>query len=470
MKLFRSFKNLQNELFSSNFSCEELVDFYLKKINQSNNNSFVETFNDSALSQARVIDKELSVKKHRKLSGLIVAIKDNICYEGHAVTASSSILKGFKSVYSATVVNRLIEHGAIIIGRLNCDEFAMGSSNEKSTYGPVKNPFDNNKVPGGSSGGSAAAVSEGLCLVSLGSDTGGSIRQPAAFCGVIGLKPTYSRVSRYGLIAYASSFDQIGPIANNIEDIALVLEVISGKDKNDSTSSSLEVPNFTKLNSKKLNKKIAYLSECINHPGLDPEIRQNFLLKIDELKHQGFVVEPISFPLLDYLVATYYVLSTAEASSNLARFDGINYANRTPNAKNLNDTYVLSRNAGFGEEVKRRIMLGTFVLSSGYHDAYFTKAQKIRRKIRNTIEEIFKTYDYVLTPTTPHVAFDIGDKNTDPTQMYLEDIFTVLANLSGNPAISMPMNNHSSGLPYGFQIMGRNFDEEGILSFSKNYF
>ena len=470
MKLFRSFKNLQNELFSSNFSCEELVDFYLKKINQSNNNSFVETFNDSALSQARVIDKELSVKKHRKLSGLIVAIKDNICYEGHAVTASSSILKGFKSVYSATVVNRLIEHGAIIIGRLNCDEFAMGSSNEKSTYGPVKNPFDNNKVPGGSSGGSAAAVSEGLCLVSLGSDTGGSIRQPAAFCGVIGLKPTYSRVSRHGLIAYASSFDQIGPIANNIEDIALVLEVISGKDKNDSTSSSLEVPNFTKLNSKESNKKIAYLSECINHPGLDHEIRQNFLMKIDELKHQGFVVEPISFPLLDYLVATYYVLSTAEASSNLARFDGINYANRTPNAKNLNEAYVLSRNAGFGEEVKRRIMLGTFVLSSGYHDAYFTKAQKIRRKIRNTIEEIFKTYDYVLTPTTPHVAFDIGDKNTDPTQMYLEDIFTVLANLSGNPAISMPMNNHSSGLPYGFQIMGRNFDEEGILSFSKNYF
>ena len=470
MKLFRSFKNLQNELFSSNFSCEELVDFYLKKINQSNNNSFVETFNDSALSQARVIDKELSVKKHRKLSGLIVAIKDNICYEGHAVTASSSILKGFKSVYSATVVNRLIEHGAIIIGRLNCDEFAMGSSNEKSTYGPVKNPFDNNKVAGGSSGGSAAAVSEGLCLVSLGSDTGGSIRQPAAFCGVIGLKPTYSRVSRYGLIAYASSFDQIGPIANNIEDIALVLEVISGKDKNDSTSSSLEVPNCTKVNSKQLNKKIAYLSECINHPGLDHEIRQNFLLKIDELKHQGFEVEPISFPLLDYLVATYYVLSTAEASSNLARFDGINYAKRTPNAKNLNDTYVLSRNAGFGEEVKRRIMLGTFVLSSGYHDAYFTKAQKIRRKIRNTIEEIFKTYDYVLTPTTPHVAFDIGDKNTDPTQMYLEDIFTVLANLSGNPAISMPMNNHSSGLPYGFQIMGRNFDEEGILSFSKNYF
>ena len=470
MKLFRSFKNLQNELFSSNFSCEELVDFYLKKINQSNNNSFVETFNDSALSQARVIDKELSVKKHRKLSGLIVAIKDNICYEGHSVTAASSILKGFKSVYSATVVNRLIEHGAIIIGRLNCDEFAMGSSNEKSTYGPVKNPFDNNKVPGGSSGGSAAAVSEGLCLVSLGSDTGGSIRQPAAFCGVIGLKPTYSRVSRYGLIAYASSFDQIGPIANNIEDIALVLEVISGNDKNDSTSSSLKVPNFTKVNSKQLNKKIAYLSECINHPGLDHEIRQNFLLKIDELKHQGFVVEPISFPLLDYLVATYYVLSTAEASSNLARFDGINYANRTPNAKNLNEAYVLSRNAGFGEEVKRRIMLGTFVLSSGYHDAYFTKAQKIRRKIRNTIEEIFKTYDYILTPTTPHVAFDIGDKNTDPTQMYLEDIFTVLANLSGNPAISMPMNNHSSGLPYGFQIMGRNFDEEGILSFSKNYF
>ena len=235
--------------------------------------------------------KNCLLKTHRKLSGLIVAIKDNICYEGHGVTASSSILDGFKSVYSATVVSRLVEHGAIIIGRLNCDEFAMGSSNEKSTYGPVKNPVDPNKVPGGSSGGSAAAVSEGLCLVSLGSDTGGSIRQPAAFCGVIGLKPTYSRVSRYGLIAYASSFDQIGPIANNIEDIALVLEVISGKDRNDSTSSSLEVPNYSKLNFNKSSKKIAYISECINHNGLDPEIKQKFLLKINELKNQGFLVE-----------------------------------------------------------------------------------------------------------------------------------------------------------------------------------
>ena len=470
MKLFRSFKNLQNELYSSNFTCEELVNFYIKKINQSTNNSFIETFNDSAISQARLIDQELSVKKQRKLSGLIVAIKDNICYEGHGVTASSSILHGFKSVYSATVVSRLVEHGAIIIGRLNCDEFAMGSSNEKSTYGPVKNPVDPNKVPGGSSGGSAAAVSEGLCLVSLGSDTGGSIRQPAAFCGVIGLKPTYSRVSRYGLIAYASSFDQIGPIANNIEDIALVLEVIAGKDRNDSTSSSLEVPNYSKLNFNKSSKKIAYISECINHKGLDPEIKQNFLLKIEELKNQGFLVEPISFPLLDYLVATYYVLSTAEASSNLARFDGINFGYRESNIKDLNEAYVLSRNTGFGEEVKRRIMLGTFVLSSGYHDAYFTKAQKIRRKIKNMVEEIFRSFDYVLTPTTPHVAFNIGDKNTDPTQMYLEDIFTVLANLSGNPAISMPINNHSLKLPYGFQIMGKNFDEEGILSFSKNYF
>ena len=470
MKLFRSFKNLQNELYSSNFTCEELVNFYIKKINQSTNNSFIETFNDSAISQARLIDQELSFKKHRKLSGMIVAIKDNICYEGHGVTASSSILGGFKSVYSATVVSRLVEHGAIIIGRLNCDEFAMGSSNEKSIYGPVKNPIDPNKVPGGSSGGSAAAVSEGLCLVSLGSDTGGSIRQPAAFCGVIGLKPTYSRVSRYGLIAYASSFDQIGPIANNIEDIALVLEVISGKDRNDSTSSSLEVPNYSKLNFNKSSKKIAYISECINHKGLDPEIKQNFLLKINELKNQGFLVKPISFPLLDYLVATYYVLSTAEASSNLARFDGINYGYRESKVKDLNEAYVLSRSTGFGEEVKRRIMLGTFVLSSGYHDAYFTKAQKIRRKIKNMVEEIFKSFDYVLTPTTPHVAFNIGDKNTDPTQMYLEDIFTVMANLSGNPAISMPINNHSSKLPYGFQIMGKNFDEEGVLSFSKNYF
>jgi len=322
-------------------------------------------------------------------------------------------------------------------------------------------------VTGGSSGGSASAVAEGLCIAALGSDTGGSIRQPAAFCGVFGLKPTYSRVSRYGLIAYASSFDQIGPLTNNVEDAALILEVISGKDKNDSTSSSRNVPLYSKFKQKKQPKKIAFIEECLNHKGLDNDIRKSIFSSLDTLRKQGHTIEPISFPYLDHLVATYHVLSTAEASSNLSRFDGINYGYRSNNPSDLNQAYVDSRTEAFGKEVKRRIMLGTFVLSAGYHEAYFTKAQKIRRIIKNKVDEIFKTYDFILTPTTPHVAFKIGEDYKDPTQMYLEDIFTVLANLSGNPAISLPLFDHPSKLPYGIQIMSGNFEEESLLCFSK---
>ena len=314
----------------------------------------------------------------------------------------------------------------------------MGSANENTVYGPVKNPNDITKVSGGSSGGSAAAVASGLCLVALGSDTGGSIRQPASFCGVVGIKPTYSRVSRFGLIAYASSFDQIGPIANNVYDAALVLEVISGHDSNDSTSSKRIVPVYSKLNAPSEKKKIAYMSECIDHKGLDKKIKEKFLKKVNDLQNKGHIVESVSFPYLDYLVPTYYVLSTAEASSNLSRFDGINYGYRAENSENLEETYINTRTQGFGDEVKRRIMLGTFVLSAGYHDAYFTKAQKIRRIIKENVEEIFSNYDFILSPTTPHVAFPIGNEITDPTQMYLEDIYTVLANLTGNPAISVP--------------------------------
>ena len=471
MKIFRSFKDLQDRLYNHDFSCEELVRFYLSEIKEKDNlNSFIETFNDSAIEQARIVDNDISNKERKKLSGLIVGIKDNICYANHTVTASSLILKNFKSLYSATVVKKLISEGAIIIGRLNCDEFAMGSSNENTVYGPVKNPHDISKVPGGSSGGSAAAVAAGLCLVALGSDTGGSIRQPAAFCGSVGIKPTYSRVSRYGLIAYASSFDQIGPIANNIYDASLVLEVVSGHDQNDSTSSSRDIERYSEFTANVLNKKVAYITECFEHEGLDPEIKTKLTDKLEKLKIDGHVVEPVSFPFLDYLVPTYYVLSTAEASSNLSRFDGVKYGYRSSEADSLDKIYINSRTEGFGDEVKRRIMLGTFVLSAGYHDAYFTKAQKIRRVLKEKIDKIFENYDFVITPTAPHVAFPIGNKVSDPTKMYLEDIFTVIANLTGNPAISLPMYNHSSNLPYGLQIMSKHFDENNLLSFSNKHF
>ena len=470
MKVFRSFQDLQARLFNNEFTCEELVRFYLNEIKTKDNyNAFIETFDDSSYEQARIVDRDILNNKKKRLSGLIIGIKDNICYKNHVVTASSLILKDFKSLYSATVVNKLIEEGAIVIGRLNCDEFAMGSANENTVYGPVKNPNDITKVSGGSSGGSAAAVASGLCLVALGSDTGGSIRQPASFCGVVGIKPTYSRVSRFGLIAYASSFDQIGPIANNVYDAALVLEVISGHDSNDSTSSKRIVPIYSKLNAPSEKMKIAYMSECIDHKGLDKKIKEKFLKKVNDLQNKGHVVEPVSFPYLDYLVPTYYVLSTAEASSNLSRFDGINYGYRAENSENLEETYINTRTQGFGEEVKRRIMLGTFVLSAGYHDAYFTKAQKIRRIIKENIEEIFSNYDFILSPTTPHVAFPIGNEITDPTQMYLEDIYTVLANLTGNPAISVPSSEKVYGLHHSYQLMSKTFEEDKLLSFANKY-
>ena len=470
MKTFRSFQDLSKGLDNNEFTCEELVNFYLKEIKTNDKcNSFVETFDKSSIEQARLVDRDISNNNKKKLSGLIIGIKDNMCYQNHLVTASSLILKDFKSLYSATVIERLLNEGAIIIGRLNCDEFAMGSSNENSVYGPVKNPHDYSKVAGGSSGGSAAAVASGMCIVALGSDTGGSIRQPAAFCGVVGLKPTYSRVSRFGLIAFASSFDQIGPIANNVDDAALVLEVISGHDVNDSTSSKKQVTNYSKLDVDISKQKIAYFSEFINHKGLDSDIKNQFLEKIDSLKNNNHIVEPVSFPYLDFLVPTYYVLSTAEASSNLSRFDGINYGYRSNNSNSLEETYVNTRSEAFGEEVKRRIMLGTFVLSAGYHDAYFTKAQKLRRLIKEKFDEILSSYDFVITPTTPHVAFQIGNEVTDPTQMYLEDIFTVLANLTGNPAVSVPSKTLSNKMPHAIQLIAKNFEEEKLLSFSKAY-
>ena len=468
MTTFQSFNEVQNALNNGTTNVVEITKTYLQNIAENQHlNAFIEAYSDEALEQARLVDEKLANCSAGKLAGMVVGIKDNLCYKNHKVSASSKILDGFESLFTATSVQRLIDEDAIIIGRLNCDEFAMGSANENTIYGTVKNPLDNSKVAGGSSGGSAAAVSAGLCLVALGSDTGGSIRQPAAFCGIVGIKPTYSRVSRYGLIAYASSFDQIGPLTNNVSDAALILEVIAGKDDFDSTVSKKDVDNYSTAKFDNKPKKIAYISECLNRKGLDPEVKEFIENKIDKLKSEGHIVEPISFPYLDLLVSTYYVLTTAEASSNLARFDGVHYGYRGENITDLESTYINSRTEGFGEEVKRRIMLGTFVLSAGYHDAYFTKAQKIRRLIKDKTNEMFAEYDFVISPTTPHTPFEIGKKQTDPTVMYLEDIFTVQANLAGNPAISLPIGKHSNGLPIGLHLMADNFKEADLIAFSE---
>ena len=458
---------MQKALLNKSTSCVEITKQYLNNIeNNQHLNAFIEVYVAEALSKAKLVDEKINKGIAGKLAGMVVGIKDNLCYKKHKVSASSKILDGFESLFDATVINRLIQEDAIIIGRLNCDEFAMGSANENTIYGTVKNPINNLKVAGGSSGGSAAAVAAGLCLAALGSDTGGSIRQPAAFCGVVGLKPTYARVSRYGLIPYASSFDQIGPLTNNVEDAALLLEVIAGADDFDSTASSRPVEEYSEVKFNNTPKRIAYIAEYMENQGLDEEVRKLVKNKIEILKKEGHIVDPISFPYLDYLIPTYYVITTAEASSNLARFNGVHYGNRSKKSKDLETTYNNSRTEGFGEEVKRRIMLGTFVLSKGYHEEYFTKAQKVRRLIQNKTNEIFKNYDFVISPTTPHTAFNIGEKYNDPTIMYLEDIFTAQANLSGNPAISIPLGKHSNALPVGLQIMADHFKEKDLLAFS----
>lgn len=468
MKNFSSLSEIQASLSEGSVSCKSLVSYYLDRIeNHKDLNIYLEVFSEEAQTQAQKVDLKLQQGTAGRLAGMVIALKDNICYKGHRVSASSKILEGFESLYSATVVERLLAEDAIIIGRLNCDEFAMGSSNENSAYGAVKNPHNSSKVAGGSSGGSAAAVAADLCQVALGSDTGGSIRQPAAFCGVVGLKPTYARVSRFGLIAYASSFDQIGPLTKSIEDAAIVTEIIAGKDENDSTSSSVSVSNFSNLEGSVEKKHIAYFKEYIDTPGLDPEIKENFLQLIESLRAEGHTVEEQSFSHLDVIIPTYYILTTAEASSNLARFDGVHFGYRSPNAHDLESTYKMSRTEGFGEEVKLRIMLGTFVLSSGYYDAYYTKAQKVRRLIQERTKAVFEQFEFILMPTTPNTAFDIGLKNEDPTIAYLEDIYTVHANLAGVPAISLPLWKSKKNMPIGIQLMAPAFKEQDLLTFSQ---
>ncbi len=465
---YLSIQQTQQHLKAGATTAETLVHAYLQRIEANRHlNAFLEVFQEDAIAQAKRIDKKIQNNEPLgKLFGVVVAIKDNICYRQHKLSAGSKILEGFVSLYNATVVERLLAEDAILIGRTNCDEFAMGSSNENSAYGRVLNAQDNTRVPGGSSGGSAVAVQAGLCQVSLGSDTGGSIRQPASFCGIVGLKPTYGRVSRYGLIAYASSFDQIGPFARSVEDAALVLEVISGKDNYDATTSSTLVPAYSQQLAFDKKARVAVFPSTLSSEGLHEEVRTASEALMAALKAEGNAVEEVPFELLDHLIAAYYVLTTAEASSNLARFDGVHYGYRSPNAIELESVYKKSRTEGFGKEVKNRIMLGTFVLSSGYYDAYYSRAQKVRRILTEKLRLLFKDYDFILMPTSPTVAFKFGEKTENPVEMYLADIYTVLANLTGIPAISLPLATNKEGLPIGIQLLADRFEESKLLAFS----
>jgi aspartyl-tRNA(Asn)/glutamyl-tRNA(Gln) amidotransferase subunit A len=474
---YSSINQYQLDLTQGTTSCTDAVHHYLSRIDQKKHlNSFIHVFADEALRIANDLDNNRrSGKPIGKLHGVVIAIKDVICYKDHPVSAGSGILKNFTSLYSATALQRLVDEEAIIIGTCNCDEFAMGSTNENSVYGKVLNAADESRVPGGSSGGSAVAVQAGLCMVSLGSDTGGSVRQPADFCGIVGLKPTYGRISRYGLIAYASSFDQIGIFANNIEDAAKTLEVIAGADEYDSTVSQKLVEEYSVLPEENKKFRFAYFKETLEHPSLDPEIKARINDIIEQIKLQGHEVMPLSFEYLDYIVPAYYILTTAEASSNLSRYDGVRFGYRSPKPSNdLTEFYKHNRTEGFGKEVKRRIMLGTFVLSTGYYDAYFTKAQKVRHKLVEKTELVFKDqptgqagFDFILMPTSPSIAFKIGEKTDDPIAMYLADIYTVFANLTGLPGISLPLFKHSNGMPFGVQLMAKQFNELSLLQASE---
>lgn len=452
-------------------TCVEAVHFYLEQVRKYQHlNAWLEVYEEEALQRAKMLDEERQQGKPMgKLHGVVVGLKDVICYKGHKLSASSKILENFTSVYNATVTERLLQEGAIIIGRQNCDEFAMGSTNENSAYGPVKNAADENRVSGGSSGGSAVAVQANMCMVSLGSDTGGSVRQPADFCGVVGFKPTYGTISRYGLIAYASSFDQIGIFAHNVDDVRTVLDVIAGPDEFDSTMSQTPFSLDEEADEAADRKlKICYFKNALHHPGLDGEISTQIQEFTKTLQALGHTVEGIDFELLDYIIPTYYVLTTAEASSNLSRYDGVRYGNAIPHLPaDITEAYKDFRSAGFGAEVKRRILLGTFVLSAGYFDAYFTKAQKVRQKLTQYTAELFEKYDVIIMPTVPSPALKLGEKK-DPVEMFLADIYTVYANLVGIPAISLPLFNTSTGLPFGLQVLSSRHNDLPLLRFSKS--
>ncbi len=466
MLSYKNHKEKISQIKEGKLSLIDNVNHFLSRIDEKKSiNAFNFIFKEDAIKSAEKIEAKIKNGNAGKLAGLAVAVKDVLAIKDKPNTCSSKILKEFKSIYTATAVQKLISEDAIIIGKTNCDEFAMGSSNENSAFGSVLNPVDETRVPGGSSGGSAAAVAAGLCDVSLGTDTGGSIRQPASFCGVYGLKPTYGRVSRYGLTAFASSFDSIGPFASNVEDIAAALEVLSGKDDMDSTSADIEVPDYPSNLSLDKKFKIGIAKEYLGE-GISAEVKDGINKVIAKLKENNFEIIELSLPHTEYTIAAYYILTTAEASSNLARYDGARYGYRSEGVSNLLEMYKQSRSDGFGKEVKRRIMLGTYVLSAGYYDAYYRKAQKVRRLIKNDFETAFKKVDLILTPTSPFTAFKLGEKTSDPLEMYLSDIFTTSANLAGIPGINIPAGKSSDGLPIGMQLLANQFDETKLLKLS----
>jgi aspartyl-tRNA(Asn)/glutamyl-tRNA(Gln) amidotransferase subunit A len=458
----------KQKIRSGEISLKENVISFLNKIGEQKDlNAFNFLFKEDALKQAALVEDKLKKGNAGRLAGMVIAVKDVLSIKDKPLTCSSNILRDFTSVYTATAVQKLIDEDAIIIGKTNCDEFAMGSSNENSAFGNVLNPYDKTRVPGGSSGGSAVAVSARLCDVALGTDTGGSIRQPASFCGIYGIKPTYGRVSRYGLTAFASSFDSIGCFTNSVEDMAAVMEVMSGRDELDTTSSPLDVPPYTtELNN--INTKFTIgIAEEYFGDGLSPEIKNAVDKLLNHLKQNGYETVTVTLPYSKYTIAAYYILTTAEASSNLARYDGAHYGFRSNNASSLIDMYRNSRTEGFGTEVKRRIMLGTYVLSAGYYDAYYRKAQKVRRLIKTDFDNAFKKVDIILTPTTPTTAFKIGENISDPLQMYLNDIYTTSANLAGIPGLNVPVGKDSLGLPIGAQLLAGQFNETKLFQIAK---
>ncbi len=468
---FSSYEDLRSRLINGQTTCEEVVRFYLERIEcRRNDNIYITVFHEQALERARFLDRKLREGgTPGKLFGMPMAIKDNIAIKGERLTCASKILENYESLYDATAVLRLEEADAVFLGKTNMDEFAMGSSNENSAFGNVPNPFDGKRVPGGSSGGSAAAVAGGLAMVALGSDTGGSVRQPAGFCDIVGMKPTYGRISRYGLVAFASSFDQIGVLARNCDDAALVLAVMAGKDGRDATSSSHAVPDYSlemervSVDGLKIGVPKEYFPDSLNQ-----DISRMVNAKLAELRERGAELVPVTLPDSEYAIAAYYILVTAEASSNLARFDGARYGYRSAKSEDLAAMYVNSRSEGFGREVKRRIMLGTYVLSAGYYDTYYKKAQQVRRLFQDRYREALEKVDVIAGPTSPFPPFGIGDKTENPLEMYLADVFTVPASIVGMPAVSVPLGFDSLNLPVGMHLICNFFEEGKLLGIARH--
>ena len=457
---------LQEKLKNKEINVSDITKAYISRIDKKEKDvqAFVTVLKEEALKKSEEVQAQFDNRENNALAGIPIGIKDNINTKGIRTTCSSKMLENFISPYNATVMEKINEENMITLGKLNMDEFAMGASTEYSYFKKTKNPWNLSRVPGGSSGGSAAAVAANMVPFALGSDTGGSIRQPAAFCGVVGLKPTYGLVSRYGLVAFASSLDQIGPITKDVKDCAILLNVIAGHDEKDTTSANIEKKDYTKaLKNDVKGLKIGVPKEFLGE-GINEEVKSRILEAIEEYKKLGAIVEECSLDIAKYALASYYIIACAEASSNLGRFDGIRYGYRSKNFNNIKELYKNSRSEGFGEEVKRRIILGTYVLSSGYYDAYYKKAQQVRTLVKQEFEKCFNKYDVILTPTSPTVAFEFGSKSNNPLEMYMADICTVSINIAGIPAISIPCGVDSNGMPVGLQLIGNNFEEETILN------